>query len=110
MATKQSSVTERELAKQYDESRVVSDFDESASTRVEVRRNVTISIRFAEDEIEELRRRADQAGVKVTAFIRAAALEAAAPVDRAALKLALGRLEEQAHELAGYVVQGGAGR
>jgi hypothetical protein len=38
-------------------------------------------VRFSADETTQLRERADQAGMKVPSFIRAAALEAEHPVD-----------------------------
>lgn len=82
-------MTEAELAGYYDQTRDVSEFDESAAYPVEVRRNVTISVRFSEEEIATLRGRAEAAGVKVTAYIRAAALQQAAPLDRLQLLAAL---------------------
>jgi len=63
-------------------------------TAVEVPRNVTISVRFSQEEIGALRREADTAGVKVTAYIRAAALQASAPVDRKRLQEALRAVSE----------------
>jgi hypothetical protein len=63
----------------------VSEFDLEHPESLTVRRNVTISVRFSDEEISELRARAERAGVKVTSFIRAAALEATSPVDREAL-------------------------
>jgi hypothetical protein len=55
---------------------------------------VTISVRFSQEEIGALRREADTAGVKVTAYIRAAALQASAPVDRKRLQEALRAVSE----------------
>lgn len=49
---------------------------------VEVRRNVTISVRFTGEEIDSLRTRAEASGEKVTSYIRAAALQQASPLDR----------------------------
>lgn len=76
---------EADLAGSYLESRDLSDF-ETEGEPIEVRRNVTISVRFSDAEIETLRRKAEDAGVKVTAFIRAAALEASSPVDPAQIR------------------------
>ena len=49
---------------------------------VKVRRNVTISVRFSADEIAAIRRQADAAGMKVTAYIRQAALSGGEAIDR----------------------------
>lgn len=87
-------MSEAELAENYDRAHDVSDFDESAEYPVEVRRNVTISVRFSEEEIEALRREAEVAGLKVTAYIRAAALQASSPVDRKQLQAALKAVSE----------------
>ena len=81
--------SETELAEYYDRTRDTSGFDEASSQPVEVRRNVTISVRFSEDEMAELRRAAEAAGLKVTSYIRAAALQARSPVDRYRLQVAL---------------------
>jgi Mobilization protein NikA len=71
---------ERKLAREYQNSRDLSGF-ETEREPVEVRRNVTISVRFSDGEIAQLRDRADQAGMKVTAYIRSASLEHGLPVD-----------------------------
>ena len=81
--------TEGELAEHYDRTRDLSDFDETVAQPVEVRRNVTISVRFSQREIEQLRGAAEVAGLKLTAYIRAAALRAGSPVDRQRLQAAL---------------------
>lgn len=64
---------------------------------VEVRRAVTISVRFSDQEIALLRAKADQAGMKVTTYIRSAALEHGTPVDKPAL---LGVLREASEDVA----------
>jgi predicted DNA binding CopG/RHH family protein len=94
MSDRTKGMTEAELAEYYDRTHDVSEFDESAEYPVEVRRNVTISVRFSEDEIEALRREAKTAGVKVTAYIRAAAVHASSPVDRKRLQEALRAVSE----------------
>lgn len=99
-------MTEAELAEYYNRTEDVSDFDLGGEVPVSVRRNVTISVRFSDTEIAELRARAEQAGVKVTSFIRAAALEATSPVDRAALGELARDLERRAHQVAEYVARG----
>lgn len=98
--------TEAELANYYNETNDLSEFDEGSSVPVTVRRSVTISVRFSDEEIAELRARAEQADVKVTSFIRAAALEATSPVDRAALGELARDLEQRAHEVAEFVTRG----
>ncbi len=99
-------MSEAELAEYYNRTRDTSDFDEGEEVPVTVRRNVTISVRFSDTEIDDLRARAEQAGVKVTSFIRAAALEATSPVDRAALGELARDLEQRAHQVAEFVARG----
>lgn len=98
--------TEVELADYYNETEDVSEFVEENAVPVTVKRSVTISVRFSDEEIAELRTRAEQAGVKVTSFIRAAALEASSPVDRAALGELARDLEQRAHQVAEFVARG----
>lgn len=73
-----AQMSERELAEYYNRTEDLSGFDEAAAEPVQVRRDVTISVRFSADEIERVRAAADGSGEKVTAWIRAAALNAAA--------------------------------
>jgi len=98
--------TNAELADYYNETEDLSEFDEENAVPVTVKRAVTISVRFSDEEIAELRARAEQAGVKVTSFIRAAALEASSPVDRAALGELARDLEQRAHRVAQFVARG----
>lgn len=100
--------SEAELVDYYDETEDVSEFDLEHPESLTVRRNVTISGRFSDEEISELCARAEQAGVKVTSFIRAAALEATSPVDRAALGELARDLERRAHDVAAMIGRGGA--
>lgn len=100
------AMTEAELAEYYNRTQDTSDFDEGEEVPVTVRRNVTISVRFSDTEIAELRARAELAGVKVTSFIRAAALEATSPVDRAALGELARDLERRAHDAAVMIGRG----
>jgi len=100
------AMTAAELAEYYNRTQDTSDFDEGEEVPITVRRNVTISVRFSVEEIAELRARAEQAGVKVTSFIRAAALEAASPVDRTALGELARDLEARAHRVAEFVARG----
>jgi hypothetical protein len=63
-------------------------------------------VRFSDTKIDHLRARAERAGVKVTSFIRAAALEATSPVDRGALGELPRDLEHRAHQVAEFVARG----
>ena len=100
------NVSEAELADYYNRTQDTSDFEGGEEVPITVKRNVTISVRFSPEELEDLRRRADEAGVKVTSFIRAAALEATSPVDRATLGELARDLEKRAHEVATIVSSG----
>lgn len=100
------NMSEAELADYYNRTQDVSDFEGGEEVPITVKRNVTISVRFSPEEIEELRARAEGAGVKVTSFIRAAALEATSPVDRAALGELARELERRAHDVAAMVSRG----
>jgi len=82
MSERAKGMSEGELAEYYDRTHDVSEFDEGGAYPVEVRRNMTISVRLPEAGIEALRREAEAAGVKVTAYIRAAALQASSPGKR----------------------------
>lgn len=107
MSEKTRADLDAELAAHYEESRDVRGFDEDASVPVEVRRNVTISVRFSDEEISNLRQYADRLGIKVTTLIRTAALDEmhreTRPMDREALARVVGALEEQTHRLADLV-------
>ena len=89
--------TDAELAEHYNATGDISEFE--AAEPFEVRRSVTISVRFSAEEIDALRRRADIAGLKVTAFIRSAALEAERPLDREAIASLAAGVEAQVHQL-----------
>ena len=82
--------------RKYEDSRDLAGF-ETEGEPVEVRRAVTISVRFSDQEIALLRAKADQAGMKVTTYIRSAALEHGTPVDKPAL---LGVLREASEDVA----------
>lgn len=89
--------TDAEFAEHFNATGDISGFE--GAEHFEVRRNVTISVRFSGDEIDALRRRADTAGLKVTAFIRSAALEAERPLDREAIASLAAGVEAQVHQL-----------
>lgn len=96
---KKRELTEPELADYYDRTHDLSEFDEADEEPVQIKRSVTISVRFSAEEIEALRRRADAANMKVTGFIRAAALEAEHPIDREAVTALAAGVEAQIHQL-----------
>lgn len=100
------NLSEAELADYYNRTRDASDFEGGEEVPITVKRNVTISVRFSPEELGDLRARAADAGVKVTSFIRAAALEATSPVDRAALGELAKELEQRAHDVATMVGRG----
>lgn len=95
-----------ELADEYNATQDLSDFDLDQPEPVTVKRAVTISVRFSDEEIADLRDRADEAGVKVTSFIRAAALEAVSPVDLSKLTQLAQDLEQRAHDVAALASRG----
>lgn len=95
-----------ELADEYNATRDLSDFDLDQPEPVTVKRAVTISVRFSDEEIADLRDRADEAGVKVTSFIRAAALEAVSLVDLSKLTQLAQDLEQRAHDVAALASRG----
>jgi uncharacterized protein (DUF1778 family) len=97
--------SEAELAAFYNETEGLSEFDLEHPESVTVKRSITISVRFSIDEIAALRERAEAAGVKVTSFIRAAALEATSPVERAALSELARGLEQHAHRVVELVAR-----
>lgn len=98
--------TNAELADEYNASRELSGFDLDQPEPVTVKRAVMISVRFSDEEIADLRDRADEAGVKVTSFIRAAALEAVSPVDLGKLTQLAQDLEQRAHDVATLASRG----
>jgi hypothetical protein len=65
-----------------------SDWHEPEAIEKPARLDVTLSVRFTREELEAVRGAAERAGLKPTAFIRQAAVEALAraPVDRARLE------------------------
>jgi uncharacterized protein (DUF1778 family) len=77
--------TENDLAEQYYERRDDdSEWGDSEPLETPARLTVTLSVRFAPEELDAVRAAAERLGMKPTAFIRQAAVEAVAdgPVDR----------------------------
>ncbi len=76
-----------ELAEHYDRTHDLSEFEDGeviTPPETSETRNVTISVRFSPSELAGLEAHAKNAGMKLTAYIRATALAAdEPPVDRA---------------------------
>jgi hypothetical protein len=74
---------EAEAADYYNQTRDLSGFDGGEVVELESTpagtRNVTLSIRLSPEELQTLGRRAEAAGMRLTAYIRAAALQSEAP-------------------------------
>src|SRR5690606_41979353 len=84
-------MSEAQLAEYYDAHRDLADFEggeEVAVTRKPERtgRCITLSIRLSDSEMRMLEEAAKRAGMKVTAFVRQAALGAADEIGRASCR------------------------
>lgn len=105
-------MTEAELAQYYDRTHDLSEFDlehPEPLTPARQRLDVSISVRFTPEEIDLLRARAEQSGMKVTALIRALAVQHQGEpvVDVPAVRRALAALTEQIADLTRQVTPGG---
>lgn len=68
----------------YDSTRDLSDFDGGEVVTMPETRSVTISVRFSPSELEALEQQANAADMRLTTYIRTAALAAdEPPIDRA---------------------------
>jgi hypothetical protein len=76
-------MTEAEAADYYNRTRDLSGFEGGEVVELESpspgTRSVTLSIRLSPEELQTMGQRAEAAGMKVTAYIRGAALQAEAP-------------------------------
>lgn len=91
--SKDTAPTEVEMADHYDATGDVSEFDDGQIVRFpRHRRDVVLSVRFSPSELDELRARAEQRGMKLTALVRAAALNEVTPVDSEQFREAVTRL------------------
>ena len=80
--TDPTQMTEAELADYYAETHDLSEFDGGEVVPVaRGRRDMVLSVRFSPEELDLLRLRADEQGVKVTALVRSAALAQTSPID-----------------------------
>lgn len=84
--TNVNSMTDAEMAEYYDRTHDTSEFDDGevvVPPKSKQTRNVTISVRFAPGELEDLEGQASAAGMPVTTYIRSVALAAKEPpIDR----------------------------
>lgn len=97
-------MTEAEMADYYDRTHDLSGFEggpvvENPSRGK--RLDSSISVRFSEDQMAEVERAAEEAGMKVTAFIRAAALTQAGTVGLRNLRTLMDQLAKNVEELVG---------
>jgi hypothetical protein len=89
--------SEADIAERYYERRHEDrDWGEPERLVQPARLDVTLSVRFSREELGAVRTAAEQAGIKPTAFIRQAAMEALVrrPVDRARLQHDLAKAVE----------------
>lgn len=79
---------DNEAERYYERRHEDDDWDAPDALEKPARLDVTLSVRFTRDELDAVRGAAERAGLKPTAFIRHAAVEALVqtPVDRARLK------------------------
>jgi hypothetical protein len=75
-------MTEAELVDYYADTHDLSEFDGGEVVPVSRgRRDMVLSVRFSPEELDLLRQRADELGVKVTALVRSSALAQTSPID-----------------------------
>jgi Mobilization protein NikA len=92
------------VAGAYDRTGDQSEFEGSeVVTIVPGRKDSIVSVRFAAGELEAVERRAAEAGMKLTAFIRASALSNAHVVDLARLRKIMVRLLADSQEIGSVV-------
>ena len=94
------AASDSELADYYDKHRELTRWSEPQPTDKPERLDVTISVRFTATELAAIRARADAAGVKPTAYIRACALTVdQPPLDRARLSRSVAALARDLDDL-----------
>jgi hypothetical protein len=89
--------SDADIAEHYYERRhEAGDWDEPEPLDKPARLDVTLSVRFTREELQAVRAAAERAGIKPTAFIRHAAVEALSgrPVDRARVQHDLAKAVE----------------
>jgi predicted DNA binding CopG/RHH family protein len=99
-----TDMTEAELADHYDRTGDLSEFEGGeVVTVVPGRRDSIVSVRFAAGELDAVERRAAEAGMKLTAFIRASALSNAQVVDLDRLRKIAAKLLADSQEITSVV-------
>lgn len=99
-----AGMTEAQLAEHYRAHRDdTEEWDAPEPVTRPGRLDVTISVRFTADEIAAVRERASEAGMKPTAFIRQAALDVDAPMNRGLLAKTFDRLRSDVEQLASVI-------
>lgn len=94
------AATDAELADYYDKNRELTRWGEPQPVDKPERLDITISVRFTAAELAMIRARAEFAGVKPTAYIRACALAAdQPPIDRARLSRTVAALSRDLDDL-----------
>ena len=95
-----TNMTEAELADYYDQTSDLSEFDDGEVVKIEPGpKDSIVSVRFAAGELQTVERRAAEAGMKLTAFIRAAALSSAQVVDLDRLRKVAAKLVADSQEI-----------
>jgi hypothetical protein len=95
-----TSASDHELADYYEQHHDPDEWGEAGSVAKPERLDVTLSVRFTPAEIERIRSRAGQAGLKPTAYIRQCALAAEQlPIDRARLARSVDALSRDLDDL-----------
>ncbi|PZS23460.1 MAG: hypothetical protein DLM54_01305 [Acidimicrobiales bacterium] len=92
--------TDAEVTKYYDQCRQSTDGGDSQPVQRPERLEITISVRFTPGEIAAIRTRAQDAGLKPTAYIRRCALaEEVPPIDRGQLSRSVDALSRNLEDL-----------
>lgn len=98
--TDTTDMTEAELADYYDRTGDLSEFEGGEVVEVDPGpKDSIVSVRFAAAELEAVERQAKQAGMKLTAFIRASALSGSQVVDLDRLRKVAAKLAADSEEM-----------
>lgn len=102
--TDTTNMTEIELADYYDRTGDLSEFEDGEVVQIQPGpKSVVVSVRFATGELEAVERQAEEAGMKLTAFIRASALSGAHVVDLDRLRKVAAKLVADSQEMGNVV-------
>jgi len=98
--TDTTNMTESELADHYDRTGDLSEFEGGKVVQVAPGpKDSIVSVRFAASELEAVERQAREAGMKLTAYIRASALSGARVVDLDRLRKVAAKLAADSEEM-----------